>query len=126
MKYYKGSSIKSGRRAIFKIYDEPQEELFSILRGNENDKAETYIIEASFIDQTGIKTFESVLKCGEEFCLSREIGEAEYEFYVDMRDMTEEIFNHGLTGGFPRRENVMIIAQDFRRTAERALKEMNY
>ena len=123
-RYFKGSSIKDGRRAIFELHDEPQKSILGLIYEDEDDPKGTYIMEASYIECTGVERYATVEKCTEKFNIQREIGEAEYNFYIDMQHMTEEVFNHDFTGGFPRAESVMLIARNFRWTAQKTLDEI--
>lgn len=124
-RYFKGTSIEDGRRAIFELYDEPKVDILSNFHHEEGAKVKTNVIEASFVETTGIRRFESVDDCKKKFNIQREIGEAEYTLYKNIQCVVEEMFLHDFSGGFPRNENVIRIASCFKATAMDALNGIN-
>ncbi len=117
VKYYKGYSKDSAsRRAVFAVYDEPKETLCD----------ETYTVEATNLDETGITRFSTVEECEAKFYMSREIGEAEYSMYRKMQRIIEEMFQNQYTGGFPRPEVVLDSERQLSREIRNALTDMGF
>jgi hypothetical protein len=100
VRYFKGSSKKNGKRMIFKVFDEPVTSWF-----------EAYVVEASALEQTGLKHYPTLSACEMDNYMSREITETEYQCYVGIQHLLTEMYMHDFTGGFPRKENVQKIME---------------
>ena len=115
IRYYKGHSKRDKRQMIFKVYDEPQKKLL---------RDETYLIEASAVEQTGIVYYISLEECELDHYVQREISESEYECYSLIQHLLTEMFMHDYTGGFPREENVLRYTSELQWATRNWLKEI--
>lgn len=99
IRYYKGHSKKKEKIMIYKVYDEPQKVLFGL-------NADSYMVEASALEQTGLTRYSTIEECLKDNDLSREITDTEFKCYVDIQHLLTEMYMHDFTGGFPRKDYI--------------------
>lgn len=96
MRYFKGKEKSTGRKMIYKLYDEPQK------IGIFKRAAEDYIIVASALEGRGLTRYATIEDCQKNHYILREISEQEYECYILIQFLLTEMYLNQFTGGFPR------------------------
>ena len=116
-RYFKGyEKDNPSRKVIFVMFDEEKTSLFG--------KRDSYMIEARYLDSTAITRFTNVPECEERFIILREIQKEEYDVYISMLRIIEELFLNQFNGGFPSFKNVENISRTLHKKIEKALESM--
>lgn len=96
MRYFKGQEVSTGRKMIYKLYDEPQK------IGIVDRAAKDYIIVASALEEKGLTSYATIEDCQKDHYILREISEQEYECYILIQFLLTEMYYNQFIGGFPR------------------------
>ena len=90
MRYFKGILAENGNRIIVKKYDEEMTGLY-----------EKYIAEMIVLDN-GSKRFIKDIEEADQCCIvGKAISEEEFTFLRDLAILSNEVYLHKYTGGFP-------------------------